>query len=126
MVVNGVPFSRSRVAKVWRSEWHAPLLWSPKSDPCQQAPIRDNVVQVVSRERIKRRVHFEEDLSMCRLGTTRLQVVDQSFAHFVGQRQPQWCAGFRLRDFYCRILPMKLIQFQCTNVSNTHSQPACQ
>src|SRR5713226_6106172 len=103
----------------------APLLWSSKSDPSQQAPIRDNVVQVISHERIKGRVHFEEDLSMCRLGTTRLQVVDQSVAHFAAQRQPQRCTRFRLRDFYCGILPVKLIELQRANVSNTQSQSAC-
>src|SRR5438445_13451569 len=85
----------------------APLLCGPKSDSSQQPPIRDNVVQVGSLERIKRRVRFEEDLSMRCLGTSRLQVVDQSFAHFVGKRQPQWPICFRLRDFYGRILPMR-------------------
>ena len=78
------------------------------------------------RKRIKRRVHFEEDLSMGRLGTTRLQVVDQCFAHFVGQRQAQGRARFRLRDFYRGIFPMKMIEFQCANVPGTQSQPACQ
>src|SRR6266571_1065475 len=102
----------------------SPLLGSPKPNSCQQPPILDDVMKVVSRKRIKRRLHFEEDLAMRRLGTTRFQIVDQSFAHFAGQRQPQWCAGFRLLNFYCRILPMKLIEFQRTNVSNTHSQPA--
>src|SRR5689334_19749937 len=103
----------------------AMLLCGPKSDSSQQAPIRDNVVQVVFLERIKRRVRVEEELSMLCLGTTRLQVVDQSFAHFVGQRQPQWCTCFRLRDFYARIFPMKLIEFQCANVSNAQPQSAC-
>src|SRR6266705_6607046 len=102
------------------------LLGSSKLNSCQQPPIRDDVMQVVSRKRIKRRVHFEEDLAMRLLGTTRLQIVNQSFAHFAGQRQPQWCAGFRLLKFYYRILPIKLIEFQRTNVSNTHSQPAGQ
>src|SRR5215470_5915366 len=105
---------------------HTALLWTSKSDPSQQAPIRDNVVQIVSFEWIKRRAHFEEDLSMRRLGTARLQVVDKSFAHLMRQGQPQWCACFRLGDFYCRILPMKLIQFQGTNVSSTQSQSAGQ
>src|SRR5437016_9110491 len=102
------------------------LLRSPKLNSCQQPPILDDVMQVVSRKRIKRRIHFEEDLAMRRLGTTRLQIVDQSFAHFTGQRQAQWKARFRLRDFYCRILPMNLLQSQSTNVSNAHSQPARQ
>src|SRR5215510_1457496 len=95
-----------------------PLLASPKPNSCQQPPILDDVMQIVCRKRIIGRLHFEEDLAMRRLGTTRLQIVDQSFAHFVGERQPQWCAGFRLLNFYCRILPMKLIEFQGTNVSN--------
>src|SRR5436309_9094664 len=103
-----------------------PLLGSPKPDSCQQPPIRDNVMQVVSRKGVKRRVQFEEDLSVRRVWTARLQIVDQSLAHFAGQRQAQWKAGFRLRDFYCRIFPMNLIQLQSTNVSNTHPQPACQ
>jgi hypothetical protein len=48
----------------------APLLCGPESDSSQQTPIGDNVVQVVAFKGIKRRVHFEEDLAMRRLGTT--------------------------------------------------------
>src|SRR5215831_1012098 len=99
-----------------------PLLRTAKLNSSQQPPIRDNVMQVVARKRIKRRVHFEEDLAVCRLATTRLQIINQSFADFVGQRQFQWCSGFRLRDFNDRIFPMKLLEFQCANVSN-HAFP---
>src|SRR6266568_3202039 len=102
-----------------------PLLGSAKPNSCQQPPILDDVMQVVSRKRIKRRVHFEEDLAMYRLGTTRLQIVNQSFAHFAGQMQPQWCAGFRLLNFYYRILPIKLIELQSTNVSNSLTTSSC-
>src|SRR2546423_13948441 len=105
---------------------HATLLWASKSDPGPQAPIRDNVVQVVSRERTKRRFYFEEGFSMRRLRTTRLQVIDQSVADLITHGQAQWRVRFRLPDLYCRIPPMNLIQLQSANVSNTHSQPACQ
>src|SRR5262245_44204301 len=105
----------------------APLLWSPKGNSRQSAPIRDDVVEIAAvHVRIKRRVHFEEDLSMRRFGTTRLQVVDQGLTDLVGQRQAQGHTGFRLRDFYCRLLPMKVVQFQCANIPSTQSQPACQ
>ena len=50
---------------------------------------------VVFPERIKRRVHLEEYLSVCRLGTARLQVVNQSLTDLAGQRQSQWCACLR-------------------------------
>ena len=96
---------------------------SPEPDPSQLAPVPHDVVQVaVFPERIKRRPHFEEDLSMRRLGAARLQIVDQSLTHFVDQRQSQWLARFRLGgDFNGRILPMKLIQSQCVNISGTQS-----
>jgi len=103
------------------------LLRAPKGDPCQPAPIRDNVVQiVVFPERIKRRVHFEEYLPVCRLGTARLQVVDQGLADLVSQRQSQRRARLPLGDFYGRILPTKVVQFQGANISSAQSQPACQ
>src|ERR1700745_3675354 len=87
-----------------------PLLWAPKSDPRRLAPILDNVVEiVVVSERIKRRVHFEEYLSVCRLGTARLQVVDQGLADIAGQRQSQRRARLRLGDFYGRFRPTKVI-----------------
>lgn len=54
----------------------APLLRTPEVDVRQQAPVRDNVVQIVLPERVKRRGHFEEHLSVGSLGTTELQVVD--------------------------------------------------
>src|SRR2546425_1194250 len=78
--------SRQSVAK----GMYPSLLWTPKGDPRQSAPIRDDVVQVVAvHERIKRRIHFEEDLSVRRFGTTRLQVVDQGLTNLLGQRQAQ-------------------------------------
>src|SRR5438876_1086835 len=71
------------------------LLRAPKGDPCQPAPIRDNVVQiVVFPERTERRVHFEEYLPVCRLGVARLQVVDQGLADPVSQTQSQRRARF--------------------------------
>jgi|ERR1700730_13652955 len=104
-----------------------PLLWAPKGDPRQPAPIRDNAVEIViSAERIKRRFHFEEHLSVCHLGTTRLQVVDQGFADLIAQRQSQQRARLRLRDFYGRLRPTKVVQFQRANISSTYPQPACQ
>src|SRR5579864_1502023 len=97
-----------------------PLLWTPKGDPRQPAPIRDNVVQiVVFPEKIKRRLHFEEYLSVCRLGTTPLQVVDQGLTDLAGQRQSQRRARLRLRDFYGRLRPTKVVQFQRANISST-------
>src|SRR5947209_4748725 len=103
------------------------LLWAPKGDPRQLAPILDNVVEtVVVPERIKRRGHSEEYLSVCRLGTARLQVVDQGLTDLAGQRQSQRCARLRLCDFYGRLRPTKVVQFQCANISSTQSQPACQ
>src|SRR5438552_17931117 len=88
------------------------LLRAPKGDPCQPAPIRDNVVQiVVFPERTERRVHFEEYLPVCRLGVARLQVVDQGLADPVSQTQSQRRARLPLRDSYCRILPTKVVQF---------------
>src|SRR5207244_2899550 len=100
-----------------------PLLWAPKGDPRQPAPIRDNVVEiVVFSERIKRRVHFEEYLSVCCLRTTRFQVVDQGLADLVGQRQSQRRARLRVRDFYGRLCPTKVVQFQCADISHTQSQ----
>src|ERR1700752_2313444 len=104
-----------------------PLLWATKGDTRQLAPILDNVMEIiVVPERIKRRVHFQEYLSVGRLGTTRLQVVDQGFADLVGQRQSQQRARFRLCDFYGRLRPTKVVQFQCANISDAKSQPACQ
>src|SRR5713101_3629933 len=105
----------------------ATLLWASKGDPRQPAPILNNVVQmVVFPERIKRRVHLEEYLSVCRLGTARLQVVNQSLTDLAGQRQSQWRACLRLRDFYGRLRPTQVIQFQCANIPRTQSQAACQ
>jgi hypothetical protein len=77
---------------------HPTLLWTPESDSCQQAPVRDNVVQVVSRERLKGRGHFEKYFSMCCLGTTRLQVVNQSFAHLTGHTNTSDLIGDAFRD----------------------------
>src|SRR5207253_2598347 len=93
------------------------LLWAPKGDPRQLAPILDNVVEtVVVPERIKRRGHSEEYLSVCRLGTARLQVVDQGLTDLAGQRQSQRRARLRLRDFNGRLRPMKVLQFQRANI----------
>src|SRR6266576_5623355 len=104
-----------------------PLLWAPKGDPRQPTPILDNVVQmVVFLERIKGRVHFEEYLSVCRLGTARLQVVNQGLPDFVGQRQSQRSACLSRGDFYCRLRPTKVVQFQCTNIPSAQSRAACQ
>src|SRR5438046_2535675 len=75
-------------------------------------------------EGIKRRFHFEEHLSVCHLGTTRLQVVDQGLADLVGQRQSQRRARLRLLDFYGRLRPTKVVQFQCTNIPSAQLQPA--
>src|SRR5437667_48149 len=84
------------------------LLWAPKGDPRQLAPILDNVVEtVVVPERIKRRVDSEAYLSVCRLATARLEVVDQGLTALAGQRQGQRRAGLRLRDFNGRFRPMK-------------------
>src|SRR5438105_3604776 len=103
------------------------LLWALKGDPRQPAPVLDNVVEIiVVPERIERWVDFEEYLSVCRLGTARLQVVDQGLTDFAGQRQTQRCARLRLCDFYGRLRPTKVVQFQCANISSTQSQPACQ
>src|SRR5215472_13366123 len=93
------------------------LLCAPKGDPSQPAPIRDNVVQmIVLVERIKRRVHFEEYLSVCRLRTARFQVVDQGLTDLVCQRQSQRRTRLRLRDFYGRLHPTKVVQLQCSNI----------
>src|SRR6266576_4699579 len=81
---------------------------------------------VVFPERIKRRVHLEKYLSVCRLGTARLQVVNQSLTDLAGQRQSQWRACLRLRDFYGRLRPTQVIQFECANIPSTQSQAACQ
>ena len=63
---------------------------------------------------------------MCRLGATRLQVVDQSLPDLVGQRQPQRRVRLRLRDFDGRFRPTKVVQFQRANISRPQSQPAGQ
>src|SRR5438046_5021524 len=99
------------------------LLWAPKGDPRQLAPILDNVVEtVVVPERIKRRGHSEEYLSVCRLGTARLQVVDQGLTDLAGQRQSQRSARLRLRDFNGRLRPMKGLQFQRAESNNENTQ----
>src|SRR6266581_672362 len=103
------------------------LLRTPKGDPRQPAPIRDNVVEVVVfLERIKRRGDFEEYLSVCRLGATGFQVIDQGPTDLTGQRQPQRRARLRLCDFYGRLRPTKVVQFQCANIPSAQPQPACQ
>src|SRR5437660_11992898 len=94
-----------------------PLLWAPKGDPRQSAPIRDNAVEIVIfAEGIKRRFHFEEHLSVCDLGTTRLQVVDQALADLVVQRPSQRRARLRLLAFYGRLRPTKVVRFPCPTV----------
>src|SRR6516164_4963826 len=104
-----------------------PLLWAPKGDPRRLAPILDNVVQtVIFPERIKRRLHFQKYLSVLRLRAARLQVVDQGLADLVGQRQSQRRACLRLRDFYGRLRPTKVFQFQCANIPSAESQSVCQ
>src|SRR6516162_7455985 len=101
----------------------APPLWAPKGDPRQPAPIIDNVVEtVVVSEGFKRRVHFQEYLSVCRFGTTRLQVVDQGLTDLVGQRQNQRRARLCLCDFYGGLRPTKVVQFQCANIPSAQSQ----
>src|SRR5487761_136894 len=103
------------------------LLWAPKGDPRQLAPILDNVMEViVVSESVKRRVHFKEYLAVCRLGAARLQVVNQGLADLVGQRQSQRRARLRLRDFYGRLCPTQVVQFQRANIPCAQSQPACQ
>src|SRR5437870_13856439 len=80
---------------------------------------------VVFPERIKRRVHLEKYLSVGGLGTARLQVVNQCLTDLAGQRQSQWRACLRLRDFYGRLSPTQFIQFECANILSTQSQAAC-
>jgi len=96
------------------------LLRAPKGDPRQLAPILDNVMEIiVVPESIERRVQFEEHLSVCHLGTTRLQVVNQGLTDLTGQRQSQRRARLGLRDFYGRLRPTKVVEFQCANISST-------
>src|ERR1700730_1400465 len=105
----------------------APPLRAPKGDPRQLAPILDNVVKTVAvSEGSKRRGHFQESLSVCRLRTAPLQVVDQGLTDLAGQRLSQRRARLRLRDFYDRFRPTKVIQFQGANISSTQPQSACQ
>src|SRR5215469_7467481 len=105
----------------------APPLWASKGDPRQPAPMPNNVVKpVVFAEGIERRFRLEEYFSVCRLGTARFQVVDQGLTDLAAQRQTQRLVRLPLNDFYCRIHPPKVVQFQRTNIPSAQSQPACQ
>src|SRR5438045_9410718 len=99
MVGSGVPFSRSRVARVSK-RMETLLLRAPKGDPRQLAPILDNVMEIiVVPESIERRVQFEEHAVRCLLEATRLHGVNQGLPDLAGSRLRKRVAGIGLHAF---------------------------
>ena len=95
-------------------------------DPCRTPPTRHDVVQIAVYERPERRRVLEEHFAVPRLRTTESEIVDQRFAEFFGNRQPERRAGLGLRDLQGCGVPVEVVESQRADVARPQAQPGGQ